>query len=295
MTGTLAMIAQALDCLAGANEQPTATPLPWLAVMRSYEAGRVRHEIYTPVLCLVARGAKQVALGREVHRVSAGQALLVTVEVPVAADMDASEARPYLAMAVDLDLALLDEVAEHAGGTHAYQGPSRAISVVARVDERLLDCLARIVAVANRPTEAVVLLPGLRRELHFLLLLSPLGPALRATARPGSHHRRIGRAIALLRTAFDEPLPIEALARAAGMSGSAFHHHFKAITSYSPRQYQKQLRLLEARRLIRLEGSTARDAAFRVGYASAQHFTRDHVRQFGVPPRRGLHTRGEHK
>ena len=283
MTNALATIAHALDRLASGEN---GSLLPWLAVMRHSEPGRVRHEVYTPVLCLVLQGAKQVALGGEVHRVSVGEALLVSVEVPVTAMI---EARPYLALAVNLDLALLDDIAQQAGGMESGRHPADTITVMAGLDGRLLDCLERTVAVAGRPAEGAVLLPGRRRELHYLLLLGPFGPALRATARPGSHHRRIGRAVALLRSAFHEPLPVDALARAAGMSASAFHHHFKAVTSYSPRQYQKQLRLLEARRLMRIDGASAREAAFRVGYASVQQFTRDHARQFGAPPRRGLH------
>ena len=281
-------MARTLERLADSHDG-ASTPSPGVTVIRHREAGRVRHDLYTPVLCLVLRGSKQVALGEEVHLVGAGQALLVSVEVPVTADMTASEAEPYLAVAVDLDLALMDEIAEHAGGVETVQQSGRAITVMADLDARLLDCLARTVALASRPQEAAVLLPCLRRELHYLLLLGSLGPALRAMARPGGHHCRIGRAVALLRCAFNEPLPVDRLARAAGMSTSAFHHHFKAVTRFSPRQYQKQLRLLEARRLMRMHGASARDAAFQVGYASAQQFTRDHARHFGAPPRRGLH------
>ncbi len=287
-----AAMIERLNRLAMDDDDPLSTPLPGLAVMRHREPGRLRHEIYTPVLCLVLRGDKQVAIGDEVHRVEAGQALLVSVEVPVSAHIDASDVRPYLAVAIDLDLPLLDEIAAQAA-PFAEGASVGAITLLERPDERLLDCLGRIVALAERPHEAAVLLTGLRRELHYLVLLGPLGPALRAMARPDSHHRRIGRAVALLRSAFHEPLPIEALARAAGMSASAFHHHFRAVTSCSPRQYQKQLRLLEARRLMRMDGASARDAAFRVGYASAQQFTRDHARQFGAPPRRGLHAEPE--
>jgi transcriptional regulator GlxA family with amidase domain len=166
--------------------------------------------------------------------------------------------------------------------------------VLPHVDERLLDCLARTVELADRPHEAVVLLPGLMRELHYLLLRGPLGGALRRMARPQSHHRRIGKAIALLRSTFNESLPIGMLASSAAMSPSAFHHHFKAVTGCSPRQFQKRLRLLEARRLMYLEGVSARRAAFSVGYASAQQFTRDHARQFGAPPRRSLQAGSEH-
>ena len=264
------------------------TALPGLTVMRHEQPGPVRQEVYTPVLCLVLEGAKQVALGDEVHQVEAGQALLVSVEVPVTARVQASAERPYLAVAVDLDIPLLDEIAEQAGFGETADAAAGAITVLAEPGDRLLDCLGRIVALAENEREAAILLPGLRRELQFLLLLGPLGPALRQTSRLDGRHRRIGRAVALLRSAFHEPLPIEALARAAGMGPSAFHQHFKAVTTYSPRQYQKRLRLLEARRLIRAEGASARNAAFRVGYASPQQFTRDHAKRFGAPTRRDL-------
>ena len=289
MIDTLATMTQTLDRLGGGGND-TLLPLPeGLSVMRQHMSGRVRHELYTPVFCLVLRGAKQVALGDDVYEVSAGQALLVSVEVPVSARVQASDARPYLAVAVDLELALCDQIAEQTGESEA-PASNPAIARLDEPGERLFDCLARILALAGRPHEEVVLLPGLRRELHYLLLLGPLGATLRTMARPNGHHRRIARAVALLRNAFREPIPIEMLARVAGMSPSAFHFHFKAITQLSPRQYQKQLRLLEARRLMRINATTARDAAFRVGYASAQHFTRDHSRHFGAPPRRGLYS-----
>ncbi|WP_242098664.1 AraC family transcriptional regulator [Sphingomonas sp. CROZ-RG-20F-R02-07] len=293
MTEPFATMVQLLNRFAADGDDGISMPLPGFAVMRHREPGRVRQEVYMPVLCLVLQGAKQVAVGEEAHLVGAGQALLVSMEVPVTASMDASEAQPYLAVAVDLDVALLDEVARQGGEAEALPSGG-AIALLDRPCDRLLDCLGRIVALSGRPQEAAVLLPGLRRELHYLLLLGPLGPALRGRARPDSHHRRIGRAVALLRSAFHEPLPVVTLAHAAGMSASAFHYHFKAVTHLSPRQYQKQLRLLEARRLMRMEGASARNAAFRVGYASPQQFTRDHARHFGVPPRRGLYVEPEH-
>ncbi|WP_375429529.1 AraC family transcriptional regulator N-terminal domain-containing protein [uncultured Sphingomonas sp.] len=275
------------------GDSALTVPLPGLSIIHYDEPGRVRHELYTPVLCMVLRGAKQIALGDQVHVVGAGQGLLVSAEVPVIARVEASPAQPYLAVAVDLDLALLDDIALQAGVHEVVDGSKSSLAVLPRPDERLLDCLARIVELTRRAHEAAILMPGLLRELHYLLLRGPLGGTLRRMARPDGHHRRIGRAIALLTNTFHDALPIATLAAAAGMSVSAFHHHFKAVTGCSPRQFQKQLRLLEARRLIQMEGASARRAAFTVGYASAQQFTRDHARQFGAPPRRSLHGAAE--
>ena len=287
-----AALAQTLERLTEGQDGYLRSAVTGLALMRHEGSGSLVYDIYTPVLCVVLHGAKQVALCDVVYAVHAGEGLLVSVEVPVVARVDSSESDPYIAMAVDLDLALVDRLS-HELSDGEIEGEDRSLTILPCVDERMLSCLFRILALTERPHEQAILMPGLLWEFHYLLLIGPLGATLRRMARPDSHHRRIGTAISLLRKHFAEPLPIDALARSAGMSGSTFHHHFKVVTGCSPRQFQKQLRLLEARRLMQMEGASARSAAFAVGYASAQQFTRDHARQYGAPPRRHLHAETE--
>jgi AraC-like DNA-binding protein len=155
-------------------------------------------------------------------------------------------------------------------------------------DETVADCALRLMRLLDRPEAIPVLRPAILKELHYWLLAGRHGDALRRLALPDSHAQRIARAIAILRAEFTGAVPVERLAEAAGMSASSFHQHFKAVTSLSPLQFQKQLRLLEARRLMLSEGLSASRAGFEVGYESVSQFTREYTRLFGAPPRRDV-------
>ena len=265
------------------------TSVPGLSVMRFDGPSGILHELYTPVLCLVLQGAKQVALGDDVREFAGGRGLVVSVEVPVVSQITrASRETPYLALAVDLDVALLDELAGQMAAADCRTFEPGPLLAMGETDAALIDCATRLIGLVGRPEADSILRPGIVRELHYLLLSGPLGAALRGLSRPDSHTQRIARAIALLQSGFAQPLPIDTLTAAAGMSPSSFHQHFKAVTSYSPLQFQKQLRLLEARRLMVSAGITARRAAFAVGYVSTPQFTRDYAKRFGMPPRREL-------
>jgi AraC-like DNA-binding protein len=273
------------------NRGHIQTSVPGLSVMRSDGASGILHEIYTPVLCLVLQGAKQVAIGDHVEEFQAGQGLIISVEIPVVSKVTrASLEKPYLALALDLDLPLLHELAVQVPPEPEQSlGPGPLF--VVECEGTLIDCANRLIGLASRPDAEPILRPGIVREMHYLLLAGRLGATLRLMARPNSHVQRIARAVGLLRREFAHHLSVEALATAAGMSSSSFHQHFKRITSYSPLQFQKQLRLLEARRLMMSEATTARHAAFAVGYESVPQFTRDYAKRFGMPPRRETHVR----
>ncbi len=267
------------------------TPVSGLSIMRSDGPSGILHEIYTPVLCLVLQGAKQVAVGGYVQQFEAGQGLIVSVEIPVVSKVTrASREKPYLALALDLDLLLLHELGAQVPPAHALSLRSGPLFVVDELEDALIDCANRLIGLVGRPEAEPILRPGIIREMHYLLLVGRLGTTLRLLARPHSNVQRIARAIGMLRREFARHLSVEALATAAGMSSSSFHQHFRTITSYSPLQFQKQLRLLEARRLMVSEATTARHAAFAVGYESVPQFTRDYAKRFGMPPRRD--TRG---
>jgi AraC-like DNA-binding protein len=261
----------------------TVRPLPGLVLLRHHRPTAFESSIYQPVFCLIVEGAKQTTLGERTFPAKAGQCLLVSHDLPVVARITTA---PYLALLLDLDLEILrgtwDEVAE---GLMRDTSASRAMEVQ-RAEPALIEALGRYVALASSPRDAKVLGPLVLKEIHYRLLTASFGGVLRRLVRHDSHESAIARAIAQLRRDFRVGVPIPTLARAAGMSTSAFHKHFKQVTSASPLQYQKDLRLLEARRLLLRGGVTVSTAAFDVGYESPNQFSREYARKFGAPPSR---------
>jgi len=264
------------------------TPVAGLSFMRQNAPGRIIHSVYKPLICLVLQGAKQVMAGDQVLDFAAGQSLIVNIDVPAIGRITrATRQAPYLAVAFELDMAVLRGLLEETAA-HPAAPPPQAPFFVQETDDGVLDCVTRLVRLIDRPEAAAVLRESTVRELHYWLLTGQHGAVLRRLAPSDSHAQRIARAIALLRTEFRQPLRVERLAEAAGMSLSSFHQHFKALTAVSPLQFQKQMRLLEARRLMRAEAKTAAQAAFAVGYESASQFTREYGRMFGAPPKRDI-------
>lgn len=257
-------------------------------VSRSTEPG---HGVAFPSFCVIAQGAKEVYLGEECYRYDPYHYLLATVELPVVIQhIEASPERPYLSLRLELDAALVASVMLEAGmpSPRREAGSVRAIDV-SRLDADLLDAAVRLVRLLDAPpVEARVLLPLVTREIVFRLLAGEQSARLRHIAVLGGHTDRIARAIERLRNDFDKPLRIESLARELGMSPSGFHEHFKAVTAMSPLQFQKQLRLQEARRLLLGEDIDAATAGYRVGYEDASHFSREYKRLFGEPPMRSV-------
>jgi len=266
-----------------------ATPIPGLVLMRVSGPTGLTKALYRPVLCLVLQGAKEVTAGVAVHRFAAGRALVVGADIPVSSRViEASRAAPYLALALALDLGVMrDVMAELAAAPPPApsSGHDPAI-LVDDTDAAVADCASRLVRLLERPAAVPVLRAPIVTEMHYWLLAGRHGAAMRRLALPDGPAARVARAVALLRAGFAGHLPVERLAAAAGMSPSSFHQHFKAVTTLSPLQFQKHLRLLEARRLMLNEGHGATRAAFAVGYESASHFTRDYARMFGTAPSR---------
>jgi len=208
----------------------------------------------------------------------AGDTLIVTGNVPMASRIgQASIAKPYLALALDLDTAVIKDLVLSTPEVH--RAPAAR-----DIGEDLQDALHRLVRLLDRPESLAVLKDGLIREIHYWLLSGKSGSAVRNLGRPDSHARRIARAVSLLRADPARPAQIERLAAAAGMSRSAFHLHFRAITSLSPLQFQKHLRLMAARRLILSKGKRISEVAFEVGYESVSQFSREYARMYGQPP-----------
>jgi AraC-like DNA-binding protein len=246
--------------------------------------------LYQPALCFVVQGGKQVLVGEEVLRYDPGHYLLFTVDLPVIFRVEeASEERPYFGMRLDLDPSLVASVMMEAGAeTRKGHASIKAIGVNT-IDADLLDAVVRLVRLIDKPGEQKILVPLIKREIVYRLWAGGEGARLgHLVASSGGETRRISRAIGRLREYYHEPLKIEELARELGMSVSGFHHHFKSVTSMSPLQFQKQIRLQEARRLMLGEDLDAASAGHRVGYEDPAYFSRDYKRLFGAPPQRDI-------
>lgn len=258
------------------------TPIAGLTIIRATAPSGLLHAICRPLVCLVLQGTKQVDMGMQRFAFGAGDSLLITADVPTVSQITrASLVEPYLSLVFELDPALIAELAMEMNALPVNDGNPVRIdptdAEVAAAAQRLLELL-------DRPTSVPMLYEARVRELHYWLLAGRHGTAIRRLGWPDGHAQRITRAVNVLRSEYTQPLRIDRLAEVANMSPSSFHRHFRAVTSLSPLQFQKQLRLIEARQLMRAEGVSASRAAFAVGYESVPQFTREYGRMFGLPP-----------
>jgi len=270
-----------------------AQPLEGVFLARASTPREPLHSVVKPSLCVVAQGSKEVLLGDSRYLYDPYHYLIHTVELPrVSQVLEASPERPYLSFRLELAPALVGAVMAEAVAEAAYAAPPdqpdvRAIAV-SPLDGALLDAVVRLVRLVDAPAEAPVLAPLITREIVYRLLLGEQGARLRYLVVAGGYAPHIARAAERLRQEFDQPLRVEHLAREMGMSVSGLHHHFKAVMAMSPLQYQKQIRLQEARRLMLSEALDAASAAYRVGYRDASHFNREYKSLFGLPPMRDV-------
>ncbi len=271
-----------------ANDSGLAlTPVPGVRMKVFSQPSSRFDAVYRPLVCLILQGAKQLVIGKEERLARTGQTLIVSADVPVAARIvEASPKRPYIAMAIDLDVALLRKLAAQLGA--APSKPFQHMRTMFAVDTEAaaLDCAARLVQLIDRPGAIPLLRPGIMQELHYWLLSGPHSAALSTLANPDGYAYRLTPAISILQAEFRSRLTIDRLAAAAAMSASNFHKHFKQVTSLTPGQYQKYLRLIEARRLMVENGFSSTSASVEVGYESVSQFTRDYRRMFQAPPKR---------
>ncbi len=261
-----------------------STAMPHVSLIRADAPSTPTPAVYEASLCIIAQGSKRVSIGEHSVVYDAAHYLLVSVDLPLVGHvLDASPERPYLCCKIDLDAAMLaDLLASEGGGVARTDLP---VLGVYPGDPDLIDAACRLVGLLDRPDTIRALAPLIEREILYRLLTGPHGPMLRHVATAGSHLNQVSRAIAAIRRRFDVPIRIDDVAAEAGMSSSSLHAHFKAITRMTPLEYQKQLRLQEARRLMLSEGATASTAGFAVGYESPSQFSREYRRLFGVPPR----------
>jgi AraC-like DNA-binding protein len=264
-------------------------PLRGLYLFRASAPTELLHSVYTPALCVLAQGRKEIFLGKERYHYDPAHYLLTTVELPVVSQIrEASRERPYLSIRIHLDPTMVGAVLVDANlPVEARQGDVKAMDV-GPLDAGLLDAVVRLVKLVDCPTEARVIAPLVMREIIARLLLGAQGARLRHLALLGGFTHHIARAIDLLRKDYHQPLRMEHIAQELGISVSGFHHQFKAVTAMSPLQYQKRLRLQEARRLMLGEHLDAASAGYRVGYDDASHFNREYKSLFGLPPLRDV-------
>ncbi|WP_304991348.1 AraC family transcriptional regulator [Burkholderia plantarii] len=254
-----------------------------------------RAYLYEPGMCVSVSGVKHLLVDGKPFSYDPDHFLLTSFGLPAIVEVPgASRRRPYTGLQIRLDLDAAREVLAETGATLAGVAPAAPGFAVAPLSAELLDALARMVALLRRPHDAAVLGRLLHREILYLLLTGPAGPSLRQIIQTDSPAPRVTRALAWLRTHYREPCNVAHLAALCGMGVSTLHRHFQRLTTMSPIQYQKQLRLHEARRLMINDGVDAASAAFQVGYESATQFSREYRRLFGDAPKRDVSTIREH-
>lgn len=284
MTEDLRLLAKLLD--RQALQFGRDTPIEGLRLTRTETPMEIR-SVYRPSFCAVLQGGKISMLGERAFHYGAGQGLLASVDVPITARIvEASPERPYLAFSVEIDPAMVAEMLP-ALADEAVTEPAFTALHTDRLDASLLGPLGRLLQLLDTPRDIPVMAPLVKREITWRLLNGSLGPMLRHMGLRDSQAARIGRATAWIRDHFREPLRVSDLAERSGMSVASFHRHFKAVTTLSPVQFQKLVRLQEARRML-LENQEVSAVGYAIGYESASHFSRDYRRQFGAPPGRDI-------
>ena len=280
------------------GDGPYLTPVKGVMILRSNREKQPSHLIFKPALCIVVQGTKWTIFGNQRFHYHAGQALVVSVEMPaVGRVVEASRTEPFLGIVVEFDLAVMRDVFEGLATTEGANHPGAGANgesahgvFVTDFDGPLADCALRLMRLIGTPQAIPMLYPSIMREICYWLLTGPRAADVAAIVLGNSHAHRVVSVIHSLRNRFAEAVRIEELALQAQMSPSAFHRQFKTLTSMTPLQYQKQLRLLEARRLMLTDAANAETAAFQVGYESASQFSREYARMFGAPPRRDVVT-----
>jgi AraC-like DNA-binding protein len=258
-----------------------------LTAVRASVPSSVIPSLYTPSLCVVVQGRKVAMMADEEYVYDPFNYLVVSVTLAIRSQIiEASKDRPYLCMRIALDRKLIGELLARLGPSPVGKPTESRGLFVARSSASFLDALVRLMRLLDEPRDAGVLAPLVLQEIHYRALVGELGHRLRELCVADSQTQRINNAIQMLVQRFAEPVRIEDLAEVAHMSLSTLHHRFKAMTAMSPVQFQKQLRLHEARRLMLSEGMDATAASQRVGYESASQFSREYRRLFGAPPRR---------
>ncbi|KHK00750.1 AraC family transcriptional regulator [Desulfovibrio sp. TomC] len=269
------------------NRLPTA--IPGLTLNAWDAPTELTHYVHEPSLCLIAQGAKRVLLGKETYTYDPSHFLISSVDLPVVAQIsEASREKPYLGLGLKLDRPTIARMMADSNVPLPQAQPSDRALATGTVTAPLLNAVHRLIDLLDTPQDIAILAPLVQREILYRLLVGDQGARLRQIAASGTQSNQIAQAIDWLRDNYTQPLRVDALATYAKMSPSSFHRHFRAVTNKSPLQFQKLLRLHEARRLMLTDNLDAATAAFQVGYESHSQFNREYSRLFGAPPLRDI-------
>lgn len=286
---------EAIQSLAGSiarlteKEELFTTAIPALSLFRREEPTEPISGMYEPSVCLVAQGAKRVQLGDDTFIYDAHHFLITAVHLPTMVQIiEASPEKPYLGLRLMLDLREVSQLMLDSSLPQPRAQQSSRGMATGEVTLQLVNAFQRLLDLLGEESDIPILAPIIQREIIYRLLVGDQGARLRQLASTGSQSHQIARAIDWLKGNFTLPLRIDDLATQVNMSTSTFHHHFRTLTAMSPLQYQKMLRLNEARRLMLAERVDATTAAFNVGYESASQFCREYGRLFGAPPLRDI-------
>lgn len=273
----------------GGGQGVFPTPIGSFNIVRSFKERMRMRQVYKPSICVVLQGAKEIIVGEDTLRYGAMECLAVGMTLPATGHIvEASPDAPYTGLTLELDVAMIRDVLEQLEAPPPPPASSGPCLFVRRVDEPLAECVLRLLRMCDTPKAIPILFPSVMREICYWLLSGPNGGELCKLVEPESNAARIAKALHLMHENIARTLRMEELAEVARMSLSSFHQHFKAMTSMTPLQFQKQLRLLEARRLMVMEDANVAEAAYQVGYESASQFSREYSRMFGVAPKRDV-------
>ena len=271
------------------NENQVNTQIPGLQLNRWPMPTEPTSYTHASSICLIAQGAKRVLLGEETYVYDASRFLISSVDLPVVANiLEASEKKPYLGLVLELDLQEISQLIVDSGIPLNRSPQARKGMAVGQLTLPLLGAFQRLMDLLGENENITILAPLIKREIFFRLLTTDQGPRLQQITASGSHSHQISQAIDWLKNNYTSPLRVKELAADAGMSKSAFHNHFKVMTSMTPLQFQKRLRLNEARRLMLTENLDALTVTYEVGYESPSQFSREYSRLFGAPPLRDI-------
>lgn len=265
------------------------TDVPGLSLHRWTEATDPTSYMLAPSICLIGQGRKRLFLGEETFTYDAEHFLITSVELPVVTQIiEASPEKPYLGLTMELDLRLISQLMIDNQVAPDKKQTERCGIGVSRLPGNLQDAFCRLLSLASQPEDVAALAPLIQQEIFYRLLKSDQGPRLRDITSNANHGYQIARTIEWMKENFSKPVKVEDLANNSGMSVSAFHNHFRSMTAMSPLQFQKKMRLNEARRLMLAEHLDASKAAFEVGYESPSQFSREYSRLFGAPPMKDI-------
>lgn len=266
-----------------------STAISSLHFIRASHKSAPIHSIHEPALCIVVQGKKLVMLSQDRYLYDPAHYLVVSVDLPISGEIiQADTESPYLCLRLDFTPKQIFDILMESDAANGKEEETHRGLFVSKMNASLFDAVLRLVRLLDTPDDVSLLAPLVIREILYRILQDEQGGSVKQIAMIGSHAQRITQVIHLIKQDFDKPLRIEELAGTVNMSSSSLHHHFKQVTGSSPIQYQKQLRLQEARRLMFSKSADAADAGFHVGYESPSQFSREYARMFGLPPKRDI-------